>query len=179
MFLTTAEQLKLQGIDCQKASQITFQNKLFTKSLDFSINARQSAMKFCQKYLDAGVLCLLVEHSLYLTVWLEDEEEKLTDKSRKSQITVVKQEFTISSFENEKSNDNIVPSNINSISPISEIKSQYELNNLPINEENTEENPSEIKYKSNAEKKSSSDSSLNDQESHKKRRSRTYRGISY
>lgn len=179
MFLTTAEQLKLQGIDCQKASQITFQNKLFSKSLDFSLNARQSAMKFCQKYLDAGVLCLLVEHSLYLTVWLEEQEEKLTDKLGKSPLNFVKPEFTISSFDDEKSNDNIVPSNINSISHVSEINSDKELNNLPLNEENTEENSSQIQYKSNAEKKSSSDSSLNDQECNKKRRSRTYRGISY
>jgi|GEM_PF-5537757 len=33
MFFTTAEQLKLQGIDCQGASQITFQNKLSRCSL--------------------------------------------------------------------------------------------------------------------------------------------------
>lgn len=72
MLTITAQELKLKGIDSQKVSQIVYQDTVFHKSLDFSVNARAAALKFCQKSLDTGILCLLVEQRLYLTVWLAE-----------------------------------------------------------------------------------------------------------
>ncbi len=97
MLFFTPEELKRQGISCKDTSQITFQKKLFTRAVDFSRKYRQASIRFCQDYVNSGLLCLIVENRTYFTVWLEKKEVKLIDEKEKLLRSFAKPKSTHSS----------------------------------------------------------------------------------
>lgn len=71
MLLLNAAELKSQGIDCQGKSQITFYSTSFSKGRSFAKEDREQAIAICKKYLQADIVCLIVESQSRLTLWRE------------------------------------------------------------------------------------------------------------
>jgi hypothetical protein len=75
MVKITAKQLERQGTfcndECQK-SQVVFQEKTYTRGPDFSKNLHAKATRFCQKYDKLNIDTLIVEHPLYLAIWIQN-----------------------------------------------------------------------------------------------------------
>lgn len=71
MLLLKAAELKLQGIDCQGKSQIEFYSTPFSKGRSFAKEDREKAVAICKKYLQADIVCLIVESQSKLTLWQE------------------------------------------------------------------------------------------------------------
>lgn len=71
-----AEELELQGFAFQTASQMAFNNTIFTKDQSFSQQDRQEALGSCNKYLKSDILCLIVESEGKLTLWRESMPEE-------------------------------------------------------------------------------------------------------
>ncbi len=65
------EDLKNQGVYQQDSSEFRFQGKLLVEDLSLSKHLHQKAVDLCQAELDAGIFCILVEHSAHFTVWRE------------------------------------------------------------------------------------------------------------
>jgi hypothetical protein len=94
MFFLTEEELGIQNIPVHRSSKILFKNKFFTRGPDFAKNSREAAISFChQKQTESNVVCLLVEHQLYLTVWIEQktkteisQDTKTSTKSPKDDL---------------------------------------------------------------------------------------------
>lgn len=85
MFFLTEEELGIQNIPVHRSSKILFKNKIFTRGPDFAKNSREAAISFChQKQTESNVLCLLVEHHLYLTVWIEQKNKTEIERDKKS-----------------------------------------------------------------------------------------------
>ncbi|MUG96022.1 hypothetical protein F7734_28220 [Scytonema sp. UIC 10036] len=81
MFFLSLEDLEIKGVSYMGESQIIFKNKILTRCIDFSIQYHQKAIKFCQEFLDDNLLCLIVENQSYLTVWVEEKEERLAGET--------------------------------------------------------------------------------------------------
>lgn len=88
---TTGKKLELQSVPIKKSSQIIFQDKLFNRGPDFAKSLRDAAIGFCEGYSDPQGVCLVVEHSSYLTVWRENTQEenpvKESDRQAKAENT--------------------------------------------------------------------------------------------
>ncbi len=72
-----AGELKAQGILKQGTSELVFQDKRLVEVLSLSKRFQQKAIALCQAELDAGKLCLLVEHSDHLTIWQQAADRVL------------------------------------------------------------------------------------------------------
>ena len=81
MIFISEEELKIQGIDYKSASNIRFQNKIFTRGLDISKKSIKQVNDFCQEYISHHRLCLVVEHQWYYTVWIEKKDKNLPEIS--------------------------------------------------------------------------------------------------
>ncbi len=75
-----AEELELQGFAFQTASQMAFNNTIFTKGQSFSEQDRQEALGTCNKYLKSDILCLIVESEGKLTLWRESKDLNLPEE---------------------------------------------------------------------------------------------------
>lgn len=69
------EDLKNQGVYRQGSSEFRFQGKLLVEGLSLSKQLRKKAVALCQAELNAGKLCVLVEHVAHFTVWQEKSIE--------------------------------------------------------------------------------------------------------
>ncbi|WP_017717409.1 hypothetical protein [Kamptonema formosum] len=80
MLVLRVEELELQGFAFQAASQMAFNNTIFTKGQSFSQQDRQEALATCNKYLRSDILCLIVESEGKLTLWRESKDLNLPEK---------------------------------------------------------------------------------------------------
>ncbi|AOY82184.2 hypothetical protein BJP36_22035 [Moorena producens JHB] len=79
--LIIAKEAATQQIEWLDKSTIIFKNKLFTRGFDISPNYFQKAFKFCcQISEESPPLYLVLEHSQYLTIWIEQKEVTLAEK---------------------------------------------------------------------------------------------------
>jgi hypothetical protein len=209
MLFSTVEELELQGVSYNGNSQINFKNKRFSRTLDFAKDSRQLAIKFCQSYLNAGIVCLIVESHNYLTVWIEEQEKKsnideqvshsdLTNELEKKAVhnqnnfrdflfpPGTKPQKTVEANPNAQIKHNYQISNTipvqESLNPDSNsISSQNVLSNIPPPNESFHHVPPPNPNPENTTKLNDSSSTESPQEtqSHPKKKARKYRGISY
>ncbi|MGL5804253.1 MAG: hypothetical protein ACRC2R_15785 [Xenococcaceae cyanobacterium] len=75
MVKLTAKELERQGTfysEKFQKSQVMFQEKTYTRGPDFSKNLHAKAIRFCQKYDKLNLETLIVEHPLYLAIWIQN-----------------------------------------------------------------------------------------------------------
>jgi hypothetical protein len=74
MFIYQAEELESQGLLHATTSELVLQGKKLFKSVSISKRFRQAAMDMCQKELEAGRFCVLIEISSFFTLWKQKIE---------------------------------------------------------------------------------------------------------
>jgi hypothetical protein len=68
-------------------SQVVFQDKTYTRGPDFSKNLQAKAVRFCQKYDKLNLETLIVEHPLYLAIWIQNVNNTKIVNKHQSQLT--------------------------------------------------------------------------------------------
>jgi hypothetical protein len=68
-------------------SQVVFQDKTYTRGPDFSKNLQAKAVRFCQKYDKLNLETLIVEHPLYLAIWIQNVNNTKIVNKQQSQLT--------------------------------------------------------------------------------------------
>ena len=86
LLVTTSDKLELQSLPGHKTSQIIFRNKILTRGPDFAAKLWQTAKQYCERYYDPNRLCVLVEHSSYVSVWKENNEMPTDVREKKTQV---------------------------------------------------------------------------------------------
>ncbi|KAF3884456.1 MULTISPECIES: hypothetical protein [Nostocales] len=159
MLFLSLEDLEVQGVSYNGASQIIFKNKIFTRFVDFSIQYRQKAIKFCQEFLDDNLFCLIVENQSYLTVWVEEKEKNLANDTQRSDsglhesnglssqvadadAVVITQKNLTTSVRPHNSTQNVFPKDEEKTGYSNLAKEQSELKGLPSSPPSTEPKPS-------------------------------------
>jgi hypothetical protein len=186
MLFATIQELELQGVFCKEASQILFRNTVFTRALDFPRKSRQAAIKFCKDYVNAKLICLLVESQDYLTVWIETQEDFSLREKEGNENKFEEFKLSSSSFKTEYSSNESVHSEFIDRGSIENTSSPY-YKHLKDERLADSQQTNEIIHKVPLppqdnlcpENNDSHLSSLNVDLSPKKRRKRQYRGISY
>jgi hypothetical protein len=74
MFIYQAEDLQSQGLLNSTTSELILQGKKLFKSVSISKRFRQAAMDMCQRELDAGRFCIVVEITNFFTIWKQQIE---------------------------------------------------------------------------------------------------------
>jgi hypothetical protein len=160
MLFITLDDLEVQGVSYKGASKIIFKNKILTRCVDFSTQYRQKALKFCQEFLDDNLFCLIVENQSYLTVWVEEKEERLAGDTKiinyephesigfSSQATdeteaviQTQKKLTVSIYPHNLI-QNLFPKDEEKSGNSSLVKEQSEFDNLPLSQLPTEHKPS-------------------------------------
>ncbi|GAA6620343.1 hypothetical protein [Scytonema sp. NUACC26] len=172
MLFLRLEDLEIQGVSYKGASQIIFKNKILTRFIDLSTQYRQKALKVCQEFLDANLFCLIVENRSYLTVWVEEKEQKLAGETEiinyklyepaslsfpvaDTETTVQTQKKPTTSVRSHNSSQNLFSNDEEKSANSNLVNEQGECDSLPLSQPSTEHKPSP------------------------KKSTRKYRGISY
>jgi hypothetical protein len=87
MLVLTLEEIKKHGISGNELSEITFQNKVFTKGSTYSQRCRESAIAYGENYSITQGECIIIDNGTYLTLWLERKTANLAE----SQESIVPQ----------------------------------------------------------------------------------------
>jgi hypothetical protein len=67
-------------------SQVIFQDKTYTRGPDFSKNLQAKAIRFCQKYDKLNLETLVVEHPLYLAIWIQNVNNTKVVNKQQAQL---------------------------------------------------------------------------------------------
>ncbi|MGF1486938.1 MAG: hypothetical protein ACFBSE_07480 [Prochloraceae cyanobacterium] len=88
LLFTTREKLELQSVRGQKSSQIVFRDKILTRGPDFARKLWQKAKQYCESYYNSDILCVLVDHSSYVSIWKEyDRNPEIASKQEQTGAT--------------------------------------------------------------------------------------------
>lgn len=74
MLIYQSEDLESQGLMNSNTSELILQGKKLFKSISISKRFRQAAIDMCQKELDSGRFCVLVEIPTFFTLWKQKLE---------------------------------------------------------------------------------------------------------
>ncbi|MEL6380997.1 MAG: FHA domain-containing protein [Cyanobacteria bacterium J06626_18] len=73
--IITIEEFEAQGILVRDSSELKYQGKLLVEGISLSKHLQQKAIDIRQAEINAGKLCLLVEHPSHYTLWWEESIE--------------------------------------------------------------------------------------------------------
>ncbi|NJP10657.1 MAG: hypothetical protein HC866_15260 [Leptolyngbyaceae cyanobacterium RU_5_1] len=80
VLVTTAEELRAQGITYDSAIEFTFQGKPFKRVLSLRKLFHEIVTNFCQRETEKGKFCLLIEDETHFTIWQTEEPSELTNR---------------------------------------------------------------------------------------------------
>jgi hypothetical protein len=89
MVRISLKELERYGIfrnEKQQKSQVVFHDKTYTRGPDFSKNLQAKAIRFCQKYDRQNLETLIVEHPLYLAIWIQTVHPLKVSNQQQTQV---------------------------------------------------------------------------------------------